>query len=332
LITTRDIDTTFVQHVCSALKYCSNAGIFCTVADAKDHSSHKNSSMNRRKVTPADALIELLAALPWWIGVLIALLTYVVLHYVAGQSVPIANRPVQMGVMVTHMMWQSLAKLGQYLLPFLCVVGAGISAWRRKVRRDLLIGTTQKASSHALDDMSWREFEMLVGEGFRLKGYKVTESGGAGPDGGVDLTLAKGNEKFLVQCKQWRALSVGVSIVRELYGVMAARGAAGGFVVTSGRFTDDAVKFASGRNITLLDGPSVRTMLKQAAATTGNPAQRSILPSSQTSPGAPLAAPPPCPLCQKVMTRRTAKRGAKAGADFWGCKTYPACRGTRKIN
>lgn len=28
---------------------------------------------------------------------------------------------------------------------------------------------------------------------------------------------------------------------------------------------------------------------------------------------------------------RTAKRGANAGGEFWGCTGYPACRGTRSI-
>jgi hypothetical protein len=37
-----------------------------------------------------------------------------------------------------------------------------------------------------------------------------------------------GSEEFLVQCKQWRAFKVGVVVVRKLYGVMAAKGAAGG--------------------------------------------------------------------------------------------------------
>jgi restriction system protein len=50
---------------------------------------------------------------------------------------------------------------------------------------------------------------------------------------------------------------VGVDVVRELYGVMAATGAAGGFVVTSGRFTEDAASFARGRNVMLVDGPKL---------------------------------------------------------------------------
>ena len=117
--------------------------------------------------------------------------------------------------------------------------------------------------------MTWRQFEMLVGEGFRLQGFQVAETGGGGADGGVDLVLTRagknGGEKFLVQCKQWRAFKVGVDVVRELYGVMAAKGATGGFVVTSGRFTEDAIGFASGRNVTLVDGPKLHALLRQAS-------------------------------------------------------------------
>ncbi len=57
-----------------------------------------------------------------------------------------------------------------------------------------------------------------------------------------------------MQCKQWRAQQVPVIIVRELYWVMAAQRAACGYVVTSGRFTQDAISFAEGRNIELIDG------------------------------------------------------------------------------
>lgn len=92
-------------------------------------------------------------------------------------------------------------------------------------------------------------------------GPRVSEQGGAGPDGGIDLVLSKGSEKFLVQCKQWKAFKVSVTVVRDLYGVMAVKGAAGGFVVTSGRFTDEATAFASGRNIKLIDGPLLHGLI-----------------------------------------------------------------------
>ena len=36
-----------------------------------------------------------------------------------------------------------------------------------------------------------------------------------------------------------------------------------------------------------------------------------------------------CPKCGKVMVLRTARRGANAGGQFWGCSGYPKCRTTR---
>ena len=36
-----------------------------------------------------------------------------------------------------------------------------------------------------------------------------------------------------------------------------------------------------------------------------------------------------CPRCGQPMILRTSKRGANAGNQFWGCSTYPACKGTR---
>jgi predicted RNA-binding Zn-ribbon protein involved in translation (DUF1610 family) len=36
--------------------------------------------------------------------------------------------------------------------------------------------------------------------------------------------------------------------------------------------------------------------------------------------------PQPCPACGAKMILRTAKRGANAGNQFWGCSNYPACK------
>jgi restriction system protein len=239
-----------------------------------------------------------------------------------------------MSAMVTQTIWKTLASIGQYVLPALCLAGAGTSAWRRKERKNLVIDVMQSEASDALDGMSWREFEMLVGEGFRLQGYQVAETGGGGADGGVDLVLRKtgetSGEKFLVQCKQWRALKVGVDVVRELYGVMAARGATGGFVVTSGRFTEAAVSFASGRNVTLIDGEKLRGLLRDAKTAVNRSTPRPAAAPAATPNAAPRQA-SSCPVCTKPMVRRTAKRGANAGGEFWGCSGYPACRGTRPI-
>jgi restriction system protein len=153
----------------------------------------------------------------------------------------------------------------------------------------------QAKGADALDGMSWREFESLVGEAFRLQGFGVVETGGGGADGGVDLVLSKGGEKFLVQCKQWKAYKVGVDVVRELYGVMAARGATGGFVVTSGSFTEDAKAFADGRNVKLVDGQRLFSMIRQAKESLSNRSvamARSTKPATTPPVSSPLTLPP----------------------------------------
>ncbi|MDM0108503.1 restriction endonuclease [Variovorax sp. J22R24] len=284
----------------------------------------------RKKNSPAENLIDLVALLPWHVGVVLAVVGYLVLHRVAGAPL-VAIRPGEVGGTMIEALWRGLASVGQYFLPLICLAGAAISAWRRHSRQSLLDSATRSDAPSVLDGMSWREFETLVGEGFRLQGYSVVENFKPGPDDGVDLVVRKNGEHYLVQCKQWRAFKVGVAVVRELYGVMAAKGAAGGFVVTSGRFTSEAEDFASGRNVLLIDGSKLHQLLKQAkgAASAGGSKPE----SSPNRPAAPAyasasTAAPNCPRCAQTMVRRTAKKGASAGQQFWGCSDYPRCRGT----
>lgn len=280
--------------------------------------------MARKKSSPAEDLLGVVALMPWWVGVALALVSYVVLHRMALPAAPAAVQPGQMAGFAVHAMVSALANIGQYLLPLICLAGAAVSAWKRRQRQLLVADVANAKGADSLDGMSWHEFEILVGEAFRLQGYKVSETGGGGPDGGVDLVITKGAEKFLVQCKQWKAFKVGVDVVRELYGVMAAKGAAGGFVVTSGSYTNDAKAFADGRNVKLIDGQRLFGMVKQAKQSlAAQPKDAPPMSSTVTA-----SSEPACPVCASQMVKRTAKKGQNAGAQFWGCSKYPACRGT----
>lgn len=284
--------------------------------------------MARKKKSPAEDFMDLVAMLPWGVGVALAFVSYLALHQLAVTPKVVAVQPGQMADFVGPSGIAALAYAGQFVVPILCLLGAIVSFLRRRKREALASSVTQSGSADALNRMSWLEFEMLVGEAFRLQGYKVIEQGGAVADGGVDLVLRRGTETHLVQCKQWKAYKVGVDVVRELYGVMAASGAAGGFVITSGTFTADAKAFADGRNVKLVDGPKLFGMIQQAKAS---------MPSAGPAPTAGTASPersdavvsPHCPLCQSPMVRRTAKKGTNAGSQFWGCSKFPVCRGTR---
>jgi restriction system protein len=272
--------------------------------------------MSRRNDSASVGVFHEVALLPWWVGVVLGAVSYGVLHWVStwhpGTTFDVSS--------IVKTMAIGLSKAFQYLVPIGFLLSSVGSVLRRRKRSQLLGGVAGSVSADALNDMSWREFEMLVGEGFRVQGYGVVETGN-GADGGVDLVLRKDGEKYFVQCKQWRAHSVGVPKVRELYGAMAAHGATGGFVVTSGRFTRPAVEFAEGRNLTLIDGPQLHAMIRSTSGALAQEASVSV-PMVAEVPQNPM-----CPSCARPMAKRTARQGAKAGQSFWGCTGYPLCRG-----
>lgn len=111
-----------------------------------------------------------------------------------------------------------------------------------------------------IQGMGWHQFELMVAEGFRQRGYVVSETGGGGGRA-VDMVLARGHDLFLVDCKPWRSQAVGIGPLRELQGLIAARGAAGGFVLSSGQFTPEAQKFSETSQIRLIDGTRLGELL-----------------------------------------------------------------------
>lgn len=265
-----------------------------------------------------DLIYDIAALLPWQAGVALAVVAYVALHWYAGTPASVVDAK-NAGTVVTHIVSEvarQVAGVFQYLLPGVFLLGASVSAFKRSRRQSLLARVAADAGSAEIAKLSWADFESLVAESYRQKGYRVVERGGAGPDGGVDLELYMGKDKYLVQCKHWRTYQVGVAVVRELYGVMAAEGAVGGYVVASGEFTADAQAFAEGRAIHLVDARKLKKLVGAPAA------------SATEKPQALTA--PKCPVCSSVMVARPVKRGPKAGSWFWGCPQYPRCRGTRQ--
>ncbi|MEC4749318.1 restriction endonuclease [Methylomicrobium sp. Wu6] len=206
--------------------------------------SDELSQMARRKSSPIEDIFEITASMPWWVGTMLAPLAYAVLHHYAIAAVPTTAVPGQIGHMITGQLIKSMSSIGQYLLPSVFLLAALTAFFKREHRQNL--ASNSGGSVNMIRSLSWRDFELLVGEAFRMKGYSVVETAGGGADGGIDLMLKKDGEVFLVQCKQWRAFKVSVNIVRELFGVMAAQGATGGFVATSGVFTNEARAFAKG--------------------------------------------------------------------------------------
>lgn len=270
----------------------------------------------RKKEGLFEDLVAVAALMPWWLGLAFALISYLVIHQFAGPVTnPTPANVGQLGGIAGNALISSICSLLQYVVPVAFVFGAAISAWRVQKPKDLLNTARSAPGADKLNQFTWREFESIVGESFRQKGYVVRESGGKGPDGGIDLTLHMGDDKYLVQCKHWKSTVVGVVTVRELFGVMSAEGAVGGFVVASGAFTAEAKKFAEGRSIELVN----------ALTLVNN------LPPKRDVPMAYAGAAIRCRSCGSSMVQRKAKVGPNAGSIFWGCTSYPRCKEIKQI-
>ena len=104
-----------------------------------------------------------------------------------------------------------------------------------------------KIDPKELFKMSPRQFEELIAELLDKQGYNVQITPQT-RDGGKDLLIATPTELgdliYLVECKKYSEKNpVGVSIVRELYGVLEAERATAGLIVTTSTFSNDAIKF-----------------------------------------------------------------------------------------
>ncbi len=273
--------------------------------------------MPRRREKPVEDLLRIATVLPWWVNLVLAGASYVGLGLIA---VPERTAPAELADIgsIGPQLIYTFAQIGKIALPVIFVIGAAFSIFRRRKAGRLV---TEYARPGESGRMHWRDFELMVEEVFRRRGYAVHPTP-SGADGGVDLVAARDDERLLIQCKHWNARQVGVKVVRELVGVMSAEGVQGGVVVTSGTFTLDAKRFAMQAGVELIDGAA----LGKLAAKLDKP-EPAVERQTSHEPGQTLSSTPDCPDCGLAMVSRTARRGRNAGKQFWGCSDYPSCKG-----
>jgi restriction system protein len=124
---------------------------------------------------------------------------------------------------------------------------------------------TQSDKIAVLQDLSPRNFEHLTERLYSSMDYETWLTQPT-RDGGRDI-IAKINigakqEFLLIECKRY-ADTIDVGKVRELYGVVNSEKANRGVLVTSGRFTIDAQKFADDNSIQLIDGDKFVLLLNE---------------------------------------------------------------------
>lgn len=116
-----------------------------------------------------------------------------------------------------------------------------------------------------LMDLDPLAFEHLVAKLFASMGLE-TELTQASHDGGIDCIAydrrpVLGGE-WVIQVKRYRH-TVGVSVVRDLFGVVEERRASKGVLVTTSGYGSDSYKFAEGKRIELIDGQALLGLLSE---------------------------------------------------------------------
>lgn len=233
---------------------------------------------------------------------------------------------------------------------------------RRPNRRPASVSTLGPKS---LRQLRTSEFVRLVGLAFEARGYHVVESGvkGARGEGAIDIELRKDREAHLVHCKHWRSRKIDVDAVREFHALMTERRAAGGFIVTTGRFSRDATHYVRGISLSLIDGSLLGPMLDEGRFRKPSATPSATMPLDPPKPvewapvsvmmsvpdpmedtfdlarqtggdtrPPPIPPPPSCPLCSAPMVMRTAPPvGKHAGRMFWRCSRRRDCKGVKPL-
>jgi restriction system protein len=130
----------------------------------------------RKKTSPVEDLLDIASSINWKISLLIAIISYFFFHYFAIQSLPVASNLHSASNSLPKLIFISFSKFLQYVVPVIFIIGACVSSFRTKHRIKLL---DKQSGIDSIRDMSWQDFELLVGEAFRRKGFAVKENGGA---------------------------------------------------------------------------------------------------------------------------------------------------------
>jgi restriction system protein len=193
------------------------------------------------------------AVLSWWVWLLVGSLLYFVLQ--GGHALIDAR-------VSADSSWPLLIDLASIAALVVCVVAGALSLMNPG---DTVSSDQSEArGSPGEPRMSWGQFELLAMEAFRRRGFQITERGSSADDGSRNLQLTRGRQRFIAHCKSWRSATVDIGAVRELYSMVIVSKADGGFVITTGNFTQEARTFAAGRQLQLIDGQTLRELLRDA--------------------------------------------------------------------
>jgi len=174
-----------------------------------------------------------------------------------------------------------------------------------------------------LKSLEWKRFEEVCMEYLRIKNCNANVTG-IGADGGIDIKIADKNGRILAigQCKAWNK-PVGVSLIREFYGVMASEQIKHGIFFTTSIYSQDAIEFARNKSLQLINGDEFIRLINGLNEENKRKIDEIATEGDYST--------PTCVNCNVKMVKRKATQGRNEGLEFWGCVNYPKCRRTMYV-
>lgn len=133
----------------------------------------------------------------------------------------------------------------------LCLATAAALEWARVIRDRA--DSAPNITRRDLRELTAERFADWCATRLREQGYSVVPVAGLS-EPGVDLIAERERERLVVQCKRWfGARPVEGPQVEDLYGAMQREHANGAMVLTTGHFSEPALRNAQGTPIRLWD-------------------------------------------------------------------------------
>ncbi|MCX7088172.1 MAG: restriction endonuclease [Methylococcales bacterium] len=169
-----------------------------------------------------------------------------------------------------------------------------------------------------LRSLEWKRYEDICMEYLRIKNCDANVTS-IGADGGIDIKVYDKNGHLILigQCKAWQK-AIGVSLVRELYGVMASERVKHGVFLTTSIFSQDAVQFAQNKTMMLIDGSELVKLINNLDDVSKKSISKIATEGDYTT--------PTCVNCNQKMVKRVSKKDTTVRREFWGCINYPKCK------
>lgn len=169
-----------------------------------------------------------------------------------------------------------------------------------------------------LKTLEWKQYENVCMEFLRIKNNNAAVTT-IGADGGIDIKIKDKNgiTIAIAQCKAW-SRPIGVSLIRELYGVMASENVKHGVFLTTSIFSQDAIEFSKNKALLLINGREFVNLINKLNTDDKRKIDKIATEGDYTT--------PTCVQCDEKMVKRIAKKGNNAGNEFWGCINYPRCK------